>query len=71
MKRRICVAYATTEVEKLLDTNNALTLRQRTKLQLALDDAKANGFSVIPACDNHDERGVCRGHVILEENERP
>lgn len=28
----------------------------------AVEDAKMNGYTVLPPCDNVDERGYCRGH---------
>lgn len=35
----------------------------------ALRELKADGFEFIPACDDHDETGRCRGHRF-EANEK-
>jgi hypothetical protein len=28
-----------------------------------LAEAKDKGFDVLPPCDDHDDRGHCKGHV--------
>jgi hypothetical protein len=70
MKTRQCIAWDVDYLERIAPTL-PLTDRQRKEVTEAITEARARGLSAIPPCDNHDERGVCAGHVIIEENERP
>ena len=36
----------------------------------AVEDARKKGYTVLPPCDNVDERGHCLGHDIDEEYEQ-
>ena len=47
----------------LLVDGKPLSYSEAKEIMLEL---KAKGFEVAPACDNHDERGFCRGHAVEE-----
>lgn len=48
-------------------TERPATLREVKK---AVEEAKSKGYEVIPPCDNVDERGMCMGHEVDEEQEQ-
>jgi hypothetical protein len=37
-------------------------LLSAAELRARVQDLKAIGFWAVPGCDNHDDRGFCRGH---------
>ena len=43
------------------DNGKSLSASEARKV---LNDYKAKGFKVMPACDHHDERGYCLGHEV-------
>lgn len=45
------------------DDGNPLSDQELRKL---LKEKKAEGYEVLPMCDNHDERGYCQGHTVHE-----
>ena len=36
----------------------------------AVEEARSKGYTVLPPCDNVNERGHCKGHEIDEEQEQ-
>lgn len=54
---------------KLMTVNENGKQRPATREEVikAVGEARKKGYTVLPPCDNVDERGHCKGHEIDEE----
>lgn len=72
MKRHVCVGlnYLTscslTELVGMFNDENGQTIPPEQVVAHATI-LKAQGFQVLPACDNHDAKGYCLGHETISE----
>ncbi len=53
--------YTAAEMEGWLVTDAGRRL-SGTEVSCRLAEAEAQGFEVLPMCDNHDAKGHCLGH---------
>ena len=70
--KRYCMMQSLEGLKRLIeegsDPREWLTVDDRPatwpEIRVAIEEAEAKGYDVLPTCDNVDERGHCRGHEI-------
>ena len=75
MQKRYCICQSIAGLERLIARGETITWlmhddgRQATMQEIcsSIVEAKAKGYTVLPPCDNVNERGLCQGHPVPDE----